>query len=284
MPFAQQEAALVASLSLTDSPLQRVSLVFTLVVDSVLLVGNLLPLLVVWKVKRAAQRTNFDYAVSALSACDMLSVLVPQPAWLTAHLHTPDARLCHFHQVTQLWFQMTAMFLVVVLCLDRARTMRRLQLEPMPLPTDTRNPRSMLALTTLLLLLMLAVAVLPLLGYAPGGHPCVPWLARAQHSPIRWTESIFFLVFAAVCGLCLLSVLTVNLAIIGMWQRKQDSYKNMQGQEVVFGAASAQELLLENAHLAEMTCFIQSMRVVALISLAFSCTWIPTLVRSSTCT
>uniref|UniRef100_A0A1I8IIZ2 FH2 domain-containing protein n=1 Tax=Macrostomum lignano TaxID=282301 RepID=A0A1I8IIZ2_9PLAT len=279
--------------ALTDEHrlLHHATALLTIGVEALLVLGNLLPPLVVFRAKSSAERTNLDLIVAALSVTDILSVLVPEPPWIVAYFRGTwqrDARACNLHQLTALWFQLASMLIVVLLVLDRARCVRRMLDEPMPLPVDTRNSVLLGCLLLTCYCLTLLTATLPLLGFAPSAVAeksgpdgelvsgfCVSWLAR---QPNGFRESVFFVVFASIAGLCLACVLSTNLVIICLWQRKQTAAQKAAEQDDA--TASAADLLIEEEQFLEMGRFIETMRVTALISLVFCCTWIPTLHQS----
>nr|XP_006816498.1 PREDICTED: melanopsin-like [Saccoglossus kowalevskii] len=193
------------------APERDVSGTVSVTVEVVTFLANILPVLVVVKVKSRTDRTITDYLIAALSTNDMLAVLTTLPVSLPSYFNGEwlgGRRVCEFYQFCSFLFQISAMFLVTAMSVDRLIALWR--------PLNYRNCRRIYhAVTTIVAIYAVAIVLsaLPLTGLAPpvivspAGRLCRSWLVtRAK----RWHEAIFPLVLLSVVWLIMFAVFVTN--------------------------------------------------------------------------
>ena len=193
-----------------------------LTIESLLLILNIFPILVVCKLKKAKDKTVTDEIVVFLSVTDMISVLAPAPLWVVAYLSHRwygGAQTCHFYQLTTHWFPLTSMCLVTYMCVDRWMV---LYLASSYKGTFT-NPLKTRAIVVLIYIVTLIISSLPVFGMgpealSPSGKLCENWLTA---TPTKSREHVFYISFLVFGYLNLLITVVVNIAVIFTLQVSQ---------------------------------------------------------------
>lgn len=99
-----------------------VSGLVTILLEAATFIGNILPALTVFFIKKARNRTVTDYFVGALAVNDLFSVAIPLTLGIPTLLmgHWVGTKVgCQLYQVGIFWFQINAMLLVTSMSLDR---------------------------------------------------------------------------------------------------------------------------------------------------------------------
>ena len=262
--------------------------------ESVLVILNILPIIVVTCIKLPSERLSIDKLIVALSITDILSVIIPTPIALTSYLkqHWFGGNLtCDVYQLSSVCFQMTSMCLITLMCADRCWSLRSTLLNNYSTMSNSQSsgavslpPRARISSSTLIHVLTIYVicflfACLPLLGLAPSAfsvtrNTCQSWIsARSSH----FHTHVFSVCFLSIGFTNLFLTLIVNVLLLKLLWKLSGvlPWGLVPGKNgsniypVVLGSDIAQKSLKE---ISTMTIFVTFVFYVA---------WMPALVSSS---
>jgi len=194
----------------------------TITIEGLLVLVNILPIAVVMYVKHSHERLSTDHLVIALSITDILSVLIPTPFSLTSYWsdHWIGGHItCDLYQVTTVWFQLSSMCLITLMCVDRWVALRDSLYCDVHSQKIQRTRRSIVAIY----IACLVFACIPLFGLAPraltsSGVACQSWITSAPTHPLH---HVFYIAFLCVGFVNLFVTFIVNSQILRLlWQLK----------------------------------------------------------------
>ena len=194
---------------------QDISGIFSIVIEAMMVFGNIFPIVVVCKLKRTKDRTVADELIVALSITDILSVVVPTPLGLISYFSQTwygGQQTCNFYQLTTLWFQVTSMCLVTYMCIDRLLALKKAMVNKSPPPTSS----TVKIIVFCIYIFTLGIVCLPLFGLAPkslssSGQLCESWIIA---EPKEVKQHVFYMIFLGLGYANLTVAICVNFRVI----------------------------------------------------------------------
>ena len=240
-----------------------------------LVLANILPLCVVWRVKKGRERSPTDELIAALSVTDILSVIIPSPLGFTSYFRHEwwGGRItCDIYQVSSVWFQLASMCLVTFMCLDRwVALVQATKFKAATLSSvgNSGGHRRVRYAVGVIYMLTLGVACLPLMGLAPealsrSGRLCQSWVVS---HPASSKQHVFYLSFLTLGCANLLFAVVINVTIVAyLWRFHRQ-----------FGARSADRvssaaLQIDRRNTVDFTVMI------LVVTLVYYMAWLPALV------
>jgi hypothetical protein len=251
-----------------ESSYQNISGIVSIVVEALMVFANIFPILVVCKWKRPRERMSTDEIIVALSITDILSVVVPSPLGLISYFSRRwygGYRTCAFYQLTTSWFQLTSVFLVTYMCVDRflvvrAATQQKIQIQS--------NPKVKIVVFAIYFFTLI-ISCLPLSGLAPealskSGKLCQSWIIAI---PKKLKEHVFYISFISLGFLNLLTVICVNSRVVYVlkaFMKKLDQEGKLEGKTL--GLAVDKKAVVDCS------------KMVVMITVVSYLAWLPALV------
>ncbi|KAJ8314388.1 hypothetical protein KUTeg_008949 [Tegillarca granosa] len=196
MPLSAPNAKAAAS----SMEYQDISGTFSIFVELLMIIVNLIPLIVILKWKKFRERTRTDDLVVALNLTYIVSVVIPTPLGHISYFNDKwygGKKTCYFYQVTTTWFRLCCLFIVSILCVDKSIAvylyMNRNYMERYDGKIKT------LVSVISVVLLSLFISCLPIMGFGPTGNEktrCESWIS---YSPKNENENIYIIVYLT-CG------------------------------------------------------------------------------------
>ncbi|XP_077978684.1 melanopsin-A-like [Glandiceps talaboti] len=245
------------------APEHDVSGIVSAVLEIFIFLANILPLLVVVKIKRRPERTITDYLIAALSTNDMLAVFTTLPVSLPSYFNREwlGGRVtCIFYQFCLFWFQLSAMLLVTAMSFDRLLALWR--------PLQYRNGRRTLRATRTIIITYITtmlLSALPLTGLAPpimvgpDSRLCQSWLLT--RSIKHKHEGVYPLTLLSIIWILMFAVLLCNAFLLKhlVHYKKRLKHPNLQ-------------TYIDKKSFKDFT------RLVIVVAVLFYLTWLPVLV------
>lgn len=247
-------------------PERDLSGALSLSAEALTLLGNILPVIVVFRFKTRAERTVTDILIGTLAINDMCSVLLPLPVSLPSFIDPgPESAwhggkaACIFYQFSVYWLQNSAMLLVTAMALERWLAVAF----PLRYKSWTTHGRARVMIVVIFGSTFV-VACLPVMGLAPpavskqGSRFCRSWIAT---QPEVWYHTIFPIVLISQGWISMVLVLVLNVCLMVRLTRFRRRLKTDRG-----------EMTTERKSIREFT------KLVVVVAILFYCTWLPVLV------
>ena len=250
-------------------PERDLSGALSLSAEALTLFGNILPVIVVFRIKSRSERTVTDILIGTLALNDIFAVLLPLPVSLPSFIAPgPDSvwqggkAACVFYQFSVYWLQNSAMLLVTAMALERWLAVA----VPMRYKNWTTHRRAKMMIV-IIFCTTFVVACLPVMGLAPpavsreGSRFCRSWIAT---QPEIWYHKVFPIVLITQGWLSMFLVLYLDICLMVRVTRFRRRLK-----------IERSEIPSEKRSIREFTV------LVVVVAILFYCTWLPVLVSIS---
>ncbi|XP_071494413.1 nociceptin receptor-like [Diadema antillarum] len=247
-------------------PERDLSGALSLTAEALTLLGNILPVFVVFRFKSRSERTVTDILIGTLSLNDIFSVLLPLPVSLPSFIAPGPESVwqggkpaCIFYQFSVYWLQNSAMLLVTAMALERWLAVTF----PIRYKAWTTHGRARV-MVVVIFGSTFVVACLPIMGLAPpavseeGSRFCRSWIAT---QPEMWYHSVFPIVLITQGWVTMVLVLVLDVCLMVRLARFRRRLK-----------AERSEVPSERKSIREFTV------LVLVVAILFYCTWLPVLV------
>lgn len=259
---------------------QDISGTFSIIVELLMVIVNLLPLIVVIKWKKYSERTTTDDLIISLSVFYILSVVVPTPIGHVSYFRRKwygGIPTCNFYQITTNWFRLTSLFLITIIAIDKSFGVYLYRKRKFM--ARYHGKFKVIASVIFIVVFSLFISCLPVMGFGPkttSETRCKCWI---NETPRMETEYLFSYLFL-FCGYG--NFVCICLTNIYMfWSIKRlkkllyssvDGYRSTPNNDVRWQI--------------EGNVVIKGVRMVIAISALQYITWFPTLVsiRLQSCT
>ena len=253
---------------------QNISGIVCLVMESMMVVANILPIVVVVWWKRPRERLSTDHIIAALSVTDILSVVIPSPLGLVSYFNRKwygGYNTCAFYQLTTSWFQLTSLVLVTYMCVDRLRCVIAATSQRLVLTSNTNVKYNIFVIY----LVTLGVSCLPLVHLGPdalstSGKLCQSWIIA---TPKLHKEHTFYITFLSMGLANLLTVIVVNVRVHMVLRMYLSKLKD--GQTAAIGDDKNITVAAQ-----DRKAVVDCSKMVAMITLVCYLAWLPALVSA----
>ena len=188
--------------------------ILSLTIEAVTLIGNIFPILVVFRLKKSSERTVTDLLIGALAFTDILAVLAPLPVSLPTFIAQDNWKrgpaACHYYQFCVFWFLNVSSLLVIAMSMERVFAFA------MPMRYKSWSERHRVYITiAVVYLATFLISCLPFFGLAPpvmsSRAVCKSWIAA---SPDVWYRSVFPMMLIVEGWTTMLLVLVLNAMLV----------------------------------------------------------------------